>query len=226
MRFSMAATPLSFTEQQRHPFLKSVTKYYAQYSLIISTYALLRTKFWIKSACENYHQVVQPWTIKYEILPSNYLVCGNVYYGWFWYKNFPPITWVQAIRCMSRPPLWPPCFSHLHSHSLSQTIVDEVVEYLTALAVWDASIIWCACQLTKLIEDDCNFLSMLGGEDVGQQGCFACAAMMIILLHIGIWERVWSLIRFVVLTWAQLASYDSDRNLEKCNCTHTTRNYS
>ena len=33
-----------------------------------------------------------------------------------------------------------------------------------------------SCQLTKLIEDDGNFLSMLGGEDVGQQGCFACTA--------------------------------------------------
>ena len=54
------------------------------YSLILS-----RTHFgfWIKSACENYRQVVQPWTIKYKIHPSNYLVCGNVYYGWFWYEK-------------------------------------------------------------------------------------------------------------------------------------------
>ena len=38
-------------------------------------------------------------------------------------KYIPPITWVQAIRCMSRPPLWPPCFSHLHSHSLQSNQV-------------------------------------------------------------------------------------------------------
>ena len=215
MRFSMAATPLSFTEQQRHPFLKSVTKYYAQYSLIISTYAL-----WGRNFGSN--QLVRtPAKLCYRELSNT--------------KYFPRITWVQAIRCMSRPPLWPPCFSHLHSHSLSQTIVDEVVEYLTALAdgmhpSYDAHLSYDAhvnspnsLRMTAIFFP-CWVVRMWVNKVVlpAPQWWSFCFGY----LHIGIWERVWSLIRFVVLTWAQLASYDSDRNLEKCNFTHTTRNYS
>ena len=43
---------------------------------------------------------------------------------------------------------------------------------------------------------------MLSGQDVGEEGCFACDNFLI------------STSNFVILTWAQLACYDSDRNLE------------
>ena len=136
-------------------------------------------------------------------------------------------TWAPATHCRSPPPPSPPGSSRLHSpflnvvtwnmehhkdymerdrleqeHHMERGHLEHHMDYMERGHVHHSVLL---LPITKLVEDNSDFLPMLCCQNVSQESCFSCKNQM--------W--ISRMTNSCFLTWAKLASNYSDWNLSK-----------